>query len=707
MTNYEPQDTSKSADPGSADTELKKYAEQVNIAEKIDEEKLLKIGNDCRAGFELDLDSRKQWMADTREWLKLAQQLRETKDYPWRRASNIKYPLISVAALQFAARSYPSLIPGDGQIVKTRVIGKDPDGQKAEKAQRVGKYMSWQFMYDMPRWEEDMDRMLIMLPVCGMLFKKTYYDTVTEKPCSELVYPENFVADYWTNTLEDAERYSEIMYMSERRVKERQANEYFCDITLPKPTLPLDLGKTEASHSAQADDTVPYCIIQQATWLDLDKDGIKEPYYVVFHRESGKVLRIFARFDTDDIHTNAKGDVTYIDAQCHYTKFGFIPNPDGSFYDLGFGHLLGPINESVNTIINQLVDSGTLANLQAGFIGKGFRVKMGDVPLAPGEWRVVNAVGDDLRKQVLPLPAKEPSKTLYELLGMLVTSGKELASVAEIFVGKMPGQNTPATTTMATIEQGMKVFTAIYKRIYRAMEKEFKKVFELNNRYLDKDTYTTVLDEPIGPDDFDSKSYDICPASDPAASSQSERLMKAQALLELLPTGILDPTEVVMRVLEAQDQPNWQKLIPGMAETGKPAPQQQKPDPKAQEMQMKMQAEAQKSQLQQQTAQQKMAMDAQAGKIKLGLEQQKAQLELQSKQAQAQTDAQIAHHKQEIFMQQSAQQMQVDNAQHSQTMQQDKASHDMKMQQTKEMAKSQQTAKGTSGSSGKTTKSRK
>lgn len=703
MTNYETPDTSNKEEAPSPDTKLQKYTEQVNIADSLDKEELIKIGKDCKSGFELDVDSRDAWIQDTREWLKLAQQVREQKNYPWRNASNIKYPLISVAALQFSARSYPSLIPGDGNIVKTRVIGKDPDGSKSAKALRVGKYMSWQFMYDMPRWEEDMDRLLIMLPVCGLLFKKTYYDPVTEKPCSDLVYPENFVTDYWTNTLEDAERYSEIMWMSERKVKERKTNGYFLDIDLGKPTFPTEMLKDGGIPSAIADDTVPFCIIQQATWLDLDKDGTKEPYYVCFHRETGKVLRIYARFDADGIHTNSDGDVTYIEAQCHYTKFGFIPNPDGSFYDLGFGHLLGPINESVNTIINQLVDSGTLNNLQAGFIGKGLRVKMGESPFAPGEWRVMNAVGDDIKKQVLPLPTKEPSKTLFELLGMLVTSGKELASVAEIFVGKMPGQNTPATTTMATIEQGMKVFTAIYKRVYRAMEKEFKKVFKINGRYLDKETYATVLDEPVGPEDFDDTMYDICPASDPAASSQSERLMKAQALLELLPTGMLDPVQVVMRVLEAQDQPDWQKLVPGMAQTGQPQIPE-KPDPKEQEMQMKMQAEQQKSELKQRESEQKMKFAEQEGKIKLGLKQQEAQMDLQVKQTEAQTDAQIAQHKQQIFMHESQQQMQVADQQHKQSMQQNTAQHDMKMKQTKEMAKSQQTAKKSSGSSGKTTR---
>ena len=175
-------------------------------------------------------------------------------------------------------------------------------------------------------------------------------------------------------------------------------------------------------------------------------------------------------------------------------------------------------------------------------------MKMGDQPLRPGEWKAVNATGDDLKKQIVPLPTKDPSSTLFQLLGTLITSGKELASVAEIFVGKMPGQNTPATTTMATIEQGMKVFTAIYKRIYRSLTKEFKKLYRLNGTFLDPQTIIAVLDEAVVPEDFSQEGYDICPGADPTAVSSTERLLKAQGLLELLGMGLpIDPIKTTMR----------------------------------------------------------------------------------------------------------------------------------------------------------------
>lgn len=683
MTNYEQADTE--GNPESPDTKLLAQIEAVNIADSLDEDQLLQIGADCKRGYEADEESRKDWLEDTQSWIDLAKQVREEKTYPWTGASNIKYPLISTAAMQFSARAYPSLVPNDGNIVKTRVLGKDPDGQKQLRGDRISKFMSWQLMYDMPRWEEDMDKMLIMLPCTGMMFKKTYYSKTEDKPVSDLVSVENFVIDYWADTLEDAERYSEIIYMPERRVKEKQKLGEYLDIDLGTPPQPQDVTNKPVQG---IDPVVPFKLIQQACWLDLDEDDVKEPYTVVFHAETGKVLRITARFTPDDIKVDDKGKILSIQGQCYYTKFGFIPNPDGSFYDLGFGHLLGPLNESVNTIINQLVDAGTLANLQAGFIGKGLRLKMGDTPLRPGEWRAVNAVGDDIRKQLVQIPAKEPSAVLFQLLGMLITSGKELASVAEIFVGKMPGQNTPATTTMASIEQGMKVFTAIYKRIYRSLDKEFKKLFYINANFLDERTYATVLDEPVNPQDFDAKSYDICPAADPQAASQQEKLAKATALVELLQLGTIDPMQVTMRILQAQEQPNWEQLIPGMAETGQPQQQQQQPDPKMIEMQAKMQAEQQKAGLMQQQMQQKMAMNQRDAEFKLAMKAQEHQVNMQSKMEEARLNADIAQHKQRMFM--------VDSVNKVQT---NRALGEQKIQQQREVAKSKlQSSSGKSGS---------
>lgn len=618
---------------------LRALLESINIAEKLDKDLLTKIGHQCKAGYDQDYESRQNWEKNIDDWTKLAIQTKEQKSYPWPKASNIKYPLLSTAAMQFAARAYPSLIPSDGQVVKAKVIGKDPTGEKKQKAEHTSIFVSYQLMEEMDGWEEDMDKLLIMLPVVGTMFKKTYWDKLTEKNCSKLVMPKDLVVNYWAKNLESVERTSEYIELSERLFKERVNGGIFLDVDLGRPQLP---DNKQAMNPLSNDSTTPYIFIEQHCFLDLDDDGYEEPYVVTFHKKSGRVVRITARFDEQGIKTDDKGKIIRIEPIQYYTKFGFIPNPDGGFYDLGFGNLLGPLNESVNTIINQLTDAGHLHNLQSGFIGKGLRLRMGEQRFQPGEWKAVNATADDIKKQIFPLPTKEPSSVLFQLMGALVTSAKELASVAEIFVGKMPGQNTPATTTMATIEQGMKVFTAVYKRIYRSLAKEYKKLYRLNEVYLNPQTYVEILDTNVNPDDFKTTGYDVCPGADPSAISQTERLLKAQGLVEMLPLGVLDPVKVAMRVLEAQEQPNIQDLLhPSVAQTGQP-PQQ--PDPRAQELEMKSQAEQQKAGLKQQELEFKSQLAARDQQFTQAMEMQKQNFDIQMQAMKARLDASAQLH---------------------------------------------------------------
>jgi len=617
--------------------------ESVNIAESLDEQQLKDIGRDAEKGFFLDHQSRLDWEKNIDEWTKLAKQTIEPKSYPWPKASNIKYPLLSTAAMQFAARAYPSLVPSNGKIVNAKPIGKDPDGVKSKIAEAVSIYMSVQLLEEMTGWEEEMDKLLIMLPIVGTMFKKTYWDPLKEENCSHLVMPKNLVVNYWARNLQDAERISEILEVSPRKVKERQQSGLWLDIDFGKAHQP------EGQMNAPVvDETTPYTFIEQHTFLDLDDDGYKEPYIVTFHKESKKVVRIVARFDETTIKLDAEGNIRKIDPIQYYTKFGFIPNPDGGFYDIGFGVLLGPLNHSVNTLINQLLDAGHLATLQAGFLGKGLRIKMGDTKFMPGEWKAVNSTGDDLKKQIVPLPTKEPSSVLFQLMGSLITSGKELASVAEIFTGKMPGQNTPATTTMATVEQGMKVFTAVYKRLYRALTEEFIKLARLNSLYLNPQTYVDTVGMQVNPDDFKQVMHKIYPAADPTAVSQTEKLLKAQGLMELLPTGILDPVVVVKRILDAQEQPNWQELLnKQIAQTGEMPPPP--PDPKLQEMEMKGQLEQQKIQLQGQAQQHKMALEERDKEVQLAMKQQEHAQNMQHASDMANIKAAEAVHNQRVF----------------------------------------------------------
>jgi chaperonin GroES len=600
-----------------------------NIADELSDEQLKKIGTDVLEGFDSDLASRLRWEEDLEKWTKLALQIVEEKTYPWKGASNVKYPLLSTAAMQFNARAYPSLVPADNKVVKCRVVGADPDGQKAERARRLGLHLSYQVTEEMEDWEEDMDRLLLVLPITGTAFKKTYWDSSVQRNCSKLVYPTDLVVNYWAKSLEEAERKTEIIPLSKRRLKERQLQGIYREVDLPDPQIDItDQQKQDRQGfiNPDSDETTPYILLEQHGFLDLDEDGYAEPYVILVEKHSKEVLRITPRYYTEDVIMDDKEKVVKITPVEYYTKFSFVPNPDGGFYDLGFGRLLGSINASADTLVNQLIDSGTLNNLQAGFIGKGLRIKMGEATFAPGEWKAVNATGDDIKKQIFPLPTKEPSPVLMNLLQFLLQSGKELASVAEIFVGKMPGQNTPATTTMATIEQGMKVFTAVYKRVFRALTKEYRKLYKLNYRYLNPNQYVEVIDEEIQQSDYAGPENDIVPAADPQATMSQEKMTKAQNLMQLMSLGTLDPMQVTSYLLEAFEIPNRDQFMI----------QQPQQDPaaamKQQEMEMKQQDQQMKAQLAQTQAQHKIQVENVKAQIQIASAEQKMALEAQMKQ---------------------------------------------------------------------------
>lgn len=649
---------------------IQEIVQNTNVAASLDEDTLTKIGNDVVEGYNDDKQSRSDWEKKAKEYFELALQVAKEKSFPWPKASNVKFPLVSIAAMQFGARAYPTLVPSTGKIVQMRVLGKDPDGQKFQRAQRVSTHMNYQLTVQMEDWEEDYDKLLIMLPIIGVAFKKTYYDSSLRRNKSCLVLPQNLVVNYWTKSLEESFRITEVLYLTRNQVKERQLQEiYLEDVDLGDPVLEVDTDNEKRDlKPVKVDQSTPYKILEQHTYLDLDDDGYFEPYIVTVDYHTAKVLRIVPRFKQENIDTNVDGDVVSIKADQYYTKFPFFPNPDGSFYDLGFGHLLGPINEAVNTLINQLVDAGTIRNLQAGFVGKGIQIRKGEQRFQPGEWKQVNAIGDDLRKQIVPLPSNEPSKVLFELLGLLIQSGKELASIAEIFVGKMPGQNTPAYTTKETVEQGMKLFTAIYKRVYRAQAKELKKLYELNRYYLDPQEYVSVLDEPIQQSDYDAPPDDLIPAADPSASSNTEKMAKVEALAQLLPLGTINPMALTMRWLEALDETQPEQLIIP------PEQQQQKPDPK-------VEAEMAKTQIKQAESQHKMQME----ELKMQLEQQKQTMQMQLEKQRMEMQMQFEAMKQQLELTKARNETMVDGMKHQQKMQQDDEKHQqqMKMQAQK------------------------
>jgi chaperonin GroES len=637
------------------DFEFDKVLDSANIAEMLEEEQLNKIGDDVVEGYLLDEDSRIDWMDRYEEYVKLAAQIKEDKTFPWPKAANIKYPLLSTASLQFAARAYPALVP-DRHPVKGKVTGADPDGAKAQKAHRIGNHMSYQILEQMEGWEEDMDRLTFILPIAGTVFKKTYRDSMKNKNVSDLVLPDKLAVNYWAPCLEKAQRITHILEVYPNDVISRKNAGIFLDIDLGEPqpmakTPVSDIvqGTQDTSGSSNPDfGDRPYTFLEQHTFLDLDEDGYKEPYVVTVELESRKVVRIVARFDSSGVrYAEDNKKIIEITPVQYFTKFSFIPNPDGGFYDLGFGLLLGSLNDTANTLINQLLDAGTLSNLQGGFLGKGLRIKGGVTSFQPGEWKTVQSTGDDLRKSIVPLPTKDPSPVLFQLLTAIVQSGKELASVAEIMTGKMPGQNTPATTTMASIEQGLKVFSAIFKRIYRSLTKEYKKLYRLNSIYLDQQEYFLILDEngaqqtmQVSVDDYRDDGTDVSPNAHESNITDTQKLMRAQVLMQLMGTGMLNPLEVVKEVLSANGINDFQRFIM------QAQPQQ---DPKQQEMQMKAQMDQQSAAMKMQMEQEKMKLKQQEMELKLQIEGLKAQLEEQK----AQNEMRLAQEKHSMEIRQS------------------------------------------------------
>jgi len=403
-----------------------------NIAEDLDEEFLTHMGHRLCELVNDDDTSRQAWLSDQDEWIKLAAQVREMKDFPWERASNVKYPLVSLAALQFHARALPGLI-NSSLPVQAKVLGEDPQLQKQARANRVRRYMSYQILDKMEEWMDEMDRMMIVLPIIGLCYKKTYYSDNLGRCRSILVLPRELIVNYHATDYERA-RMSHVIMMDQNELRELQLKGVYLDVDLVsefKTVTGVRDNTIGLSHGGSINMEDPFEIVESHCWWDLDGDGYKEPYIITFHRDSRKVLRIVARWEEGDVEYTDKGKVAKITPCDYFTPYMFFPDPNSAVYGLGFGRFLGPTNEAVNTLINQLIDAGTLSVLQSGFLSRGINLKGGSTRFKPGEWKIVNTTGDDLRKGIVPMPVKDPSPTLFQLLGMLIDSGQRLSSVSD------------------------------------------------------------------------------------------------------------------------------------------------------------------------------------------------------------------------------------------------------------------------------------
>jgi chaperonin GroES len=541
----------------------------------------------------------------------------------WCGNSNVIYPLMTTAAIQFAARAYPAIIR-DRNVVKGTVIGDDkgvinpafvhllqaahahdqamaqqqqqggqpppggpppgaqppgpgpmqqsgpaaspqpgpgmpPPGQagpgmglpagmprqwleepgaKQKRALRIGRHMSWQLLFEQEEWEPQTDTLLVALPIVGTYFRKSYYDQSLGRNVSETVDALALCVNYYAKSFETSPRKTESIRMYPDEIETAIRSGLFIDwdgdgaLAYGHDSgVTMEDEKRRDPNSQQDEDAAVTFLEQHRRW-DLDGDGYPEPYIITVARDSGKLARIVAGFEMDGVHFNRKGQVRKIDVVAVYTKYGFIPNPDSKVYDLGFGHLLFPINEAVNTTINMMIDSGHLQIVGGGFIGSGLSINTGTVRFTHGEYKPVNTFGGNIRDNIYQIPFPGPNPILMQLLQFLIESGERVASVKDVMVGDMPGDNTSGITTLAVIEQGLKVFSAIYKRIHRSLGYEFKKQYQLNRKYSRKESqYQEGGDwKTITREDYE-KGAGVEPISDPQMVTDMQRLGRAQFLL--------------------------------------------------------------------------------------------------------------------------------------------------------------------------------
>lgn len=512
-----------------------------NICERFTEDDLRNIGGHVKTGYDRDIASRALWQKRTESAMDLAMQIQKQKNFPWPDCSNVVFPLVTLAALQFSARSYSNIIQGP-DVVRYRVVGEDQNGELAQRAARIAKHMSWQVLEQDTSWEEEHDRLLINLCIVGSTFIKTYFSPSLGHNVSELVMAKDFVLDYNAKSVEQCARKTHVLELYPNDVYERVQNGTFSDVLTSDwfnnrgtavPPSQQGHDRRTGQNPPQRDEDTPFRFLEQHRFLDLDHDGYAEPYIVTVEEDSGKTVRIVSRWQ-DESSIERKGvfnkKIIRIHPNEHFTKYSFIPAPDGGIYDIGFGVLLGPLNESVNSAINQLLDAGTMSNSAGGFLGRGAKIRGGNYTMAPWEWKRVDSTGDDLRKSLVPLQVREPSAVLFNLLSLLINYTDRVAGTTDPMVGVNPGQNTPAETSRNMIEQGMQVYSVIFKRVWRSMKEEFKKLHQLNAIYLqDKSRYGTGGDVILR-EDYKSNPDHVIPVADPNVTSVAQRMQQAMAL---------------------------------------------------------------------------------------------------------------------------------------------------------------------------------
>jgi len=504
-----------------------------NLADILNEDILMELGSKLVDDYTDFKSSRADWEQTYTKGLDLLGFRYTERTQPFRGASGATHPVLAEAVTQFQAQAYKELLPADGPV-RTQILGVVTK-EKEDQAGRVKDFMNYQIMDQMKEYESEFDQMLFYLPLAGSTFKKVYYDDLLGRAVSKFVPADDLVVPYSATSLDDAESIVHIIKMSENELRKQQVGGFYRDIDLGAPQMKTDdvtkkEQELEGVRQQKQDDI--YTLLECHVNLDLEgfedvgedgePTGIKLPYVVTIEEGSREVLAIRRNFRAGD---SLKRKIQY------FVHFRFLPGL--GFYGFGLIHMIGGLSRTATTALRQLLDAGTLSNLPAGFKTRGIRVRDDAQPLQPGEFRDVDAPGGNLRDSFMPLPFKEPSPTLLQLLGIVVAAGQRFASIADMQVGDA-NQQAPVGTTVALLERGSRVMSAIHKRIYAALKQEFVLLSEVFKTYLPPVYPYDVVGgtREIKSADFDAR-IDILPVADPNIFSQTQRITIAQTELQL------------------------------------------------------------------------------------------------------------------------------------------------------------------------------
>jgi len=535
-----------------------------NLAEILDERVLSDISSDLVGLYKEDRSGRQEWEDAYKDGLDLLGIKYEEREEPFRGSSGVTHPLIAEAITQFQAQAYKELLPSSGPV-RTQVVGAATPEVEAQ-SQRIQEFMNYQIIHVMEEYDPEMDRLLFYLPLAGSAFKKVYYDDILDRAVARFVPADDLVVPYNTTDLASASRIVHVVRMSKNDVRKFQAGGFYREIELEPYESEDEVRSKERELSGiqKTTDDQDCTLLEVHTELDLpgfehvspldnEQTGIKLPYIVTIDEGSSKILSIRRNWQ--------EGDDLYRKLQ-YFSHYKFLPGL--GFYGFGLLHMIGGLGRSATSILRQLIDAGTLANLPAGFKARGIRIRDADEPLSPGEFRDIDVPGGALRESILPLPYKEPSQTLMALLGFVVDAGRRFAAIADLQVGD-GNQQAAVGTTVALLERGSKVMSAIHKRLYYAQKQEFRMLAKVFAESLPPMYPYNVwgAEAMIKQADFDER-IDVIPVSDPNIFSMSQRLALAQTQLQLAQSNpeMHNLYEAYRRIYEAIGVQNIESLLP-------------------------------------------------------------------------------------------------------------------------------------------------